>query len=238
MKTFVVIPTYNEKHDIEQLIKEILLLNIEGLSVLVVDDNSPDGTYAIVDRISRKDPRVHLLHRIKRKGRGSAGIDGFRYALDKGADYIIEMDGDFSHNPRHIPQLLEKARISDVVVGSRFVRGGADKDRGLRRQFCTKLAGIYVRALLKVHINDVSSGFRCFRREVLERIDLDDMISTGPSIVLEILYKTLLKGFTITETPIIFTDRRQGQTKLDYLTLLETLVMVLRLRQLKSKGLI
>ncbi len=237
MNAFIVIPTYNEKDNIARLIDEILALNIEGLSLVVVDDNSPDGTYAIVEEIREKDSRAHLIRRMKRRGRGSAGIEGFKYALDKGAEYIIEMDADFSHHPKYIPALLDAAKTNDVVIGSRFVKGGMDRDRGFYRQICTRLAGIYVRAALRVDIKDVSSGFRCFRREAVEKMDLDDMISTGPSIVLEKLYKASLNGFKIKEIPITFSDRRQGQTKLDYITLLETFVMVLRLRELRKKGL-
>jgi dolichol-phosphate mannosyltransferase len=238
MNSFVVIPTFNERENIERLIAEILALSISGLSVLVVDDNSPDGTHTLVQQIAQNDPRVHLLHRTKRRGRGSAGIEGFKYAMAHGAEYIIEMDADFSHQPRYIPKLLDEIKSCDVVLGSRFVKGGRDMDRGLYRQMCTRLAGCYVRSILKIGIRDVSSGYRCFRSAVLEKVDLDNMISTGPSIVLEILYKVYLEGFSIREIPIIFIDRRQGNTKLDYVTLLESLVMVLRLRQMKRKGLI
>lgn len=238
MKTFVVIPAYNESENVGILINKILALDIENLRVLVVDDNSPDGTGNIVKGVAEKDDRVILLTRYKRKGRGSAGIDGFKYALGHGADYIIEMDGDLSHDPKYIPDFLKTIENYDVVLGSRFVKGGKDTGRGLKRGIITKLAGIYVRGFLKIKIRDVSSGYRCFKRHIFEKVDLDNMVSGGPSIVLEKLYKIISKGFKIKEIPIVFTDRKQGKTKLDYITLLETLVMVLRLRKMKREGLL
>ena len=237
MNVVVVIPTYNERESIGSLIREILSLPFE-LNILVVDDNSPDGTGAIVSKLAEESPKVRLLTRKKRKGRGSAGVDGFKMALKMGADLIIEMDADFSHHPRHIPELLANANNYHVVLGSRFVPGGADRDRGMLRQMVTRLAGLYVRTSLGIKIRDVSSGYRCFRKEVFEKVDLDDMISAGPAIVLEILYKVCLNGFAVKEVPIIFEDRRQGQTKLDTITLLETLVMVLRLRKMQRQGLL
>jgi dolichol-phosphate mannosyltransferase len=232
-----VIPTYNERESIESLIRELLSLSL-GLNILVVDDNSPDGTGAIVSRLAEESPRVRLLTRKKKKGRGSAGVDGFKKAMEMGADLIIEMDADFSHHPRHIPDLVANANNYQVVLGSRFVAGGADRDRGMLRQMVTRLAGLYVRIMLGIQIRDVSSGYRCFRKEVFEKVDLEDMISAGPSIVLELLYKVCLNGFSVKEVPIIFEDRRQGQTKLDTITLLETLVMVLRLRKTHRQGLL
>jgi dolichol-phosphate mannosyltransferase len=238
MKTFAVIPTYNEAENIGDLIRRILGLGVNDLHVLVVDDNSPDGTGDIVNKLSERESRIALLTRYKKKGRGSAGIDGFKYAIRAGADYIIEMDGDFSHDPKYIPEFLKAIENCDVVLGSRFVKGGRDVGRGLKRRFITTLAGLYVRSLLKINTRDVSSGYRCFKRSVFEKIDLDNMVSGGPSIVLEILYKTVSHGFKVTEIPIVFTDRRQGKTKLDYITLLETLVMVLRLRKMKKDSLL
>lgn len=237
MKAIVMIPTYNEKENILPLLQQILAIG-KDLETLVVDDNSPDGTWKVVQEMSEREPRVHILHRKKKRGRGTAGIDGLKYALEKGANYIIEMDADFSHNPKHIPQLLMAVEEYDVVIGSRFIDGGKDKDRGFLRRLITKLAGMYVRMLLGVKIKDVSSGFRCFRRQVLEKIDLEDIVSAGPSIVLELLYKITLNGFSVKEVPIVFEDRRQGKTKLDWITLLETMVMVLRLRKMKKDGLI
>lgn len=235
MKTIVTIPTYNERHNIEKLTEEILGLKL-NLEILVVDDNSPDGTWQIVKDISRRDPFVHLLLRTKRCNRGSAGIDGFKEALRLGADYIIEMDADLSHDPKVIPAMLKEIENYDLILGSRVAEGGRDSDRSILRRFVSFLARRYVRRLLQISIGDVSSGFRCFRRKVLENIDLDDMISAGPSIVLEILYRTCLKGFKIKEIPITFRERKEDRSKLDYVTLLESLVMVLRLRKMHKDG--
>lgn len=237
MKTIVMIPTYNERDNISPLLGQILEMD-KSIEAIVVDDNSPDGTWKAVQDMSEREPRVHLLHRKKKRGRGTAGIEGLKYALDKGADCVIEMDADFSHNPKYIPELIHAAKDYDVAIGSRFIQGGQDRERGILRRVITKMARIYVKALLGIKIEDVSSGFRCFRRAVLEKIDLEDMVSGGPSIVLELLYKITLNGFKIKEVPIIFEDRRQGSTKLDWITLLETMVMVLRLRKMKKDGLI
>jgi dolichol-phosphate mannosyltransferase len=231
-KVVVMIPTYNEVENIEALIREILALPLdEEVSVLVVDDNSPDGTGVLVQKMSAGNPRIHALIRTKRRGRGAAGIDGFQAALTLQADYVIEMDGDFSHQPRFIPDLLRAMKNCDVAIGSRFVRGGKDYDRNLVRKTITFLARNFVRRKFHTEVRDVSSGYRCFSREVLEKVDLDDMISFGPSVVLEILYKLSLLKARIKEIPIIFVDRRQGRTKLIGLTLVETLIMVLRFRR-------
>ena len=181
MKTTVVIPTYNEKENIGDLVNFIVDLNIEGLNILVVDDNSPDGTGLIVSEIAENNHSVNLLTRKKKRGRGFAGIEGFQRAFNEGADYIIEMDGDFSHHPRYIPDFLKKIPFYDIVIGSRFVPEGQDEDRGLYRKIVTILAGIYIRTLLGIRIRDVSSGYRCFKRHVFELIDLEDLISAGHS---------------------------------------------------------
>lgn len=236
-KTIVMIPTYNERENIGRLIGDILALEIRGheLHALVVDDNSPDGTSQAVEELARQNPRVHLMTRKTERGRGSAGIAGFREALRMNADFSIEMDADFSHDPKYIPAILAAADEGyDVVIGSRFVRGGSDDDRGPVRQVVTKLAGVYVRTLLKLRIRDVSSGYRCFSRKALEELDLGSLISTGPSIVLEILFRCALRKMRIKEIPIVFIDRRLGETKLNVGTLMKTLMMVARFRALKE----
>lgn len=231
-KTYVIVPTYNEAENIEALVKEILKLNIYGLTVLVVDDNSPDHTGLIAERLAVEDPRVKVLVRKQGRGRGSAGIAGFKLALADGADYIIEMDADFSHHPKYLPDLLAQIKKADIVLGSRFVPGGQDAERSFIRKIITVFARTYVRLLLGIKVRDITSGYRCFRRKVLEEIDLDRMISTGPSIVTEVLYKATLKGFSIAETPIIFEDRKKGTTKLNPLTLLKTLYMVYKFKRI------
>ncbi len=227
------IPTFNEAENIQSLIREIIALPLSGdLHVLVVDDSSPDGTGELVQKTAAADLRVNLLVRKKRRGRGAAGIDGFKAALALGADVIVEMDGDFSHQPRFIPALLGEMGRCDVAIGSRFVRGGADSDRNLVRRAITWLVRRFIRRRFRTSIRDVSSGFRCFSRSVLERLDPDDLISSGPSIVLEILYKLILVDASIQEVPIVFIDRKRGRTKLSGLTLVETLLMALKFRKL------
>lgn len=229
----IMIPTYNERENIKELIQGILALPLElDLIVLVVDDASPDGTAEAVAELSRRDARVHLLVRQGERGRGLAGITGFRRSLALGADTVIEMDGDGSHQPAHIPSLLLRIGQADLVLGSRFVPGGKDADRSLTRRLITFLVRRFIRQLFKIPVNDVSSGFRCFRREVLERIRLDSLASTGPSVVLEILYKACRLGFTVEEVPIIFVDRKRGQTKLTGRTLWKTLLMALRIKRM------
>jgi dolichol-phosphate mannosyltransferase len=232
-KVVVTIPTYNERETIGSLIQEILALRTEpDLVVLVVDDNSPDGTAEEVARIGRRDSRVRLLLRKEKRGRGLAGIAGFKEALDMGADLIIEMDGDGSHQPAFIPPLLEAAKDWDLVLGSRFVAGGRDADRPRHRRFVTFLVRHFIRRLFSVPIHDVSSGFRSFRREALDKIGLDSLASAGPSIVLEILYRAHRLGFRIGEIPIVFVDRKKGKTKLTGLTLWRTLLMAIRIRRI------
>lgn len=229
----VMIPTYNERENIGSLIQDILALPVRhNLSVLVVDDDSPDGTAQAVTQIGRRDPRVRLLLRREKRGRGLAGIAGFREALEHGADYIVEMDGDGSHQAAFIPSLLKAAQRHDLVLGSRFVKGAKDTGRPFRRRLVTFLVRRFVRRLFSVRVQDVSSGFRCFRREVLEKVGLDSLVSTGPSVVLEILYKAHRLGFTIKEVPIVFTDRKKGKTKLTGLTLWRTLLMTIRIKRL------
>ena len=227
------VPTYNERENIGDLIQAILGLPLpeHDVHVLVADDNSPDGTGALVEELSRSDPRVHALIRLKRRGRGSGGIDGFKAALALGADFVVEMDGDFSHQPKYIPDLVAGAGRYDLVLGSRFVKGGRDADRGLHRRLITFCVRTFIRRLYKIDVKDVSSGFRCFKRSVLEAVDLDDLISVGQSVVLEILCKVQLLGFSIGEVPIVFIDRTRGKTKLDFLALLETLLLAVKFKR-------
>lgn len=232
-KVVVMIPTYNERENIGPLIESLLKINTHlDLIVLVVDDNSPDGTATIVQDIASKNPRVKLLLRTKRRGRGAAGAAGFQAALEFNPDYIIEMDGDGSHQPTSIPDLIKAAEKADLVLGSRYVPGGQDSDRSFWRRFITWLVRLFIRWQFRLPIKDVSSGFRCFRAEALQKIDPEDLISTGPSIVLEVLAKAHFLGLKIAEVPITFVDRRAGKTKLTFLTLLETLVMALKFKKM------
>lgn len=230
-KAYVIIPTYNEVENIEPLIERIQALHMPELYPVIVDDNSPDGTGELADKLALSLPQLKVIHRLQDRGRGSAGIEGFKFALREGAEYIIEMDADLSHRPEYIPDMLEAIKGADLVLGSRFVPGGKDIDRGPLRRLTTFLARKYIQLMLGVKAKDVTSGFRCFRRKVLLWIDLDKMISTGPSIVSEILYKAHLKGFRASEIPIIFDDRKKGETKLNLRILLKTLIMVWRFRR-------
>jgi len=229
MKTFVMIPTYNEKANIGRLIPAILK-KTPGVKILVVDDNSPDGTAGQVLRLKKKYPRkVFLLRRTAGRGRGTAGIAGLKYALDKKADVIVEMDADFSHHPKYLPLMLKEIKKHDIVLGSRFVKNGEDR-RGLSRHLITVLGNLYIRSVLKLSIKDCTSGYRAFKKKALKAINLDSLISSGPSIVQEILYKADLLGFDIKEIPIVFIDRRQGKSKFNFKIMLQGILMVLVLR--------
>jgi dolichol-phosphate mannosyltransferase len=226
------IPTYNERDNIADLTDALLALPIEAeMHVLVADDNSPDGTGRWVEERASADPRVHALVRTKRRGRGAGGIDGFKAALALHPDFVVEMDADFSHQPKFIPDLLAAARDYDLVLGSRYVKNGRDSNRRLLRRLISFCVRTFIRRLYRIKIKDVSSGFRLYRREVLEAVDLDDLISVGQSVVLEILRKVDLMGCRIGEVPIDFIDRTRGRTKLDFLALLETLLLALKFKK-------
>lgn len=227
-KVIVVISTYNEAENISSLLDSILATD-PSLEIVVVDDNSPDGTWAIVSDKAKRNSHLYLLRREKDRGRGKAGIAGFRYALENDADYIIEMDGDFSHDPSFIPNILEAAKTADVVLGSRGVKGGIDCRGGLRRCL-SGLAGFYVRTVLGFRIKDPTSGYRCFNRGILNRINLDSLKANDPFIVTEVLYRCHKEKAKIKEIPIVFKDREKGASKLGIKILISNLWKVLMLR--------
>ena len=229
-KIVVMLPTYNEAVNISSLIGTLLALRIPSLHILVVDDNSPDGTAAIVTSLMKKHRNVHLLLRRSDKGRGAAGIAGYKKALEMGADVICEMDADFSHDPRFLPSLLEKLHFADVVLGSRAVRGGSDTDRPFFRRLLTKFANLYITLLLGLRVQDCNSGYRCFRRRVLESLNLTSLTSKGPAIVHEVLYRVHLNGFTIGEVPITFVERRKGASKLGFSHLYQGYFFIIKLK--------
>lgn len=232
---FVMIPTYNEKENIVRLIAEIEALAIPRLQLVVVDDASPDGTGQELDRLARSCPHLHVVHRREERGRGTAGIAGFKYALNKKADMIIEMDADFSHHPRHIPEFIRAARDCDIVVGSRFVPGGKDLERGFIRHTITRLANFYIRRVLRItDVHDCTSGYRLFRRRVLETVKMDNTVSLGPSIVQELLYKAVLLGFEVREIPIVFVDRREGKSTFSWRIMVQSFLMTAILKFLFS----
>jgi dolichol-phosphate mannosyltransferase len=231
MKVVVVVPTYNERENIGDLISALLGLGIEGMNVLVVDDGSPDGTGEVVRAEARERANVELLARSGERGRGLAGRDGFLRALEIGADRIVEMDADFSHDPRYVPALLAELDLrADVALGSRFVAGGAERNRGWARRLITRLANAYIRVMFGIPIRDSNSGFRAFRRAALEGIEPATLTSKGPAIVQEVLFRATRRGMNVVETPILFVNRERGHSKLGFAQLLQGYFAVLRLR--------
>ncbi len=212
-KVFVVLPTYNERQNISGIIDRLLDIQ-PSLEILVVDDNSPDGTAKLVEEIAAKRRGVHLKQRPGKMGLGSAYIEGFKVALEAGADYIIQMDADFSHDPDYIPQFLEEIKHYDVVIGSRYVKGVNVINWPIQRLLLSYLANFYTKVITGLPIHDATSGFKCFRREVLEAIDLDSIISDGYCFQIEMSFRAWRKGFRIAEIPIVFVDRHSGTSKM------------------------
>jgi dolichol-phosphate mannosyltransferase len=230
MKIVVMIPTFNEKDNIIPLIDNINSLGINNLEILVVDDNSPDGTWKLVENKKKSTNNLFLLRRFQDKGRGTAGIAGFKEALRLGAERVIEMDGDFSHDPVFIPALLKCAENADLAIGSRFVEGGKQERQSTTRNVITKCAVRYIRFILGFNINDPTSGYRCFRRETLEKINLNSLKANDAFVVSETLYRCKKLGLKIKETPITFKDRAAGKSKLGSRHLIRYLFRVLKLR--------
>jgi len=213
MKILAMLPTYNEAGNILPLINELLALN-PALEVLVVDDNSPDGTWKLVSEKAATEPRVHLIHRTTERGRGTAGIAGFRYARDNGFDLAVEMDADFSHHPRFIPSLLEplESGKADIVIGSRLVKGGGETGRHPVRRYITLAANLYIKLMLKLPVRDCTTGFRTFNRQALQTIPWENLNASGPEIVQEVLIEARRAGLKMVERPILFEERREGES--------------------------
>lgn len=229
VKATVVVPTYNEKENIARLIDEILKLDL-GLHILVVDDNSPDGTGKIVDEIASQRKEVSVLHREKKEGLGRAYIAGFKRAMEDGADLIIEMDADFSHDPKYLPDILEAAKRADVVLASRYYKGIRVYGWPFRRLLLSKFANFYASIVTVMPFEDLTCGFRCYRREVLEAIDLDQVKSNGYAFQIEMTQRSFKKGFRIVEIPITFYERTEGSTKISRGIVWEALWIVFKLR--------
>ncbi|MFT5285543.1 MAG: dolichol-phosphate mannosyltransferase [Planctomycetota bacterium] len=236
------VPTYNESENILLLANELLALG-PRVQVLVIDDDSPDRTWELVQQASSSEPRLHLLHRTTERGRGVAGRDGFLKALEMGADLVIEMDADFSHHPRFISSMISKLLESNrnghelgLVLGSRGVPGGSDGDRSFARRLLTQIANFYIRIFLGVSVWDCNSGFRCWRASTLRSICVENTFSTGPAIVQELLFKTARAGIAIGEIPIEFVDRVRGESTLTMRILFQGYTMVLRLRWMAIIG--
>jgi dolichol-phosphate mannosyltransferase len=198
--------------------------------VLVVDDNSPDGTGDVADRIAEADDRVRVLHRPEKRGLGRAYLAGFRLALQEGAALVIEMDADFSHDPAYLPEMIEAARDADLVLGSRYVPGGQVHNWGKVRRLVSRGGCLYASTVLDVDVRDLTGGFKCFRREVLETLDLATVRSDGYAFQVELTYRALQAGFRVAEVPITFTERRRGKSKMSRRIMLEAISMVPRLR--------
>ena len=229
-KIYIVIPTYNERNNIVKLLDKIFNLRIEGLNVLVVDDNSPDGTGRLVEELKRGNLRLDVLHRRQKAGLGQAYIAGFKEVLARGADFIFEMDADFSHNPDYIPDFLAAAESCDLVLGSRYIKGGGTKNWNRMRKFVSRGGNIYSRLILGLPFRDVTGGFKCYRRKVLEKIGLDSLSSVGYNFQIETTYKAYRSGFRIKEIPIIFVERAEGKSKFNLRIILESFWKVLELR--------
>ena len=232
MKTLVIIPTYNEIENIEHILEQVLAKS-ETIEVLVIDDNSPDGTALRVKFMQSSEPRIHLLERPGKMGLGSAYVTGFKYALEQGYDYIMEMDADFSHNPNDIPRFLETVKKYDVVIGSRYCDGVNIIHWPIKRLLISYFASKYVRTITRMPVKDPTSGFKCFRRKVLESIDLDKILSDGYAFQIEMNFKAWVKGFRIKEIPIVFTERLNGVSKMSRKIVWEAAWMVWRLEIMK-----
>jgi dolichol-phosphate mannosyltransferase len=227
-KTLVIVPTYNERDNLPTLADRLLKLPV-AVDLLVVDDNSPDGTGKLADELASKHPSIHVLHRAKKEGLGRAYCAGFAWALEHGYDFIMEMDGDFSHNPDDIPKFLEAIRDADLVLGSRYCNGIRVINWPLRRLMLSKSAALYVRIITGMPFTDPTGGYKCFRRAALEACDLNQVRSNGYSFQIEMTHKVWRQGMQVAEVPIIFTDRFRGTSKMSRNIVREALLMVWRL---------
>jgi dolichol-phosphate mannosyltransferase len=233
-RIWLVIPTYNEAGNLEGIVRaaagELARLAPGDYRVLVVDDNSPDGTGQLADGLAAELEAVEVLHRPGKEGLGQAYVAGFGYALSAGAEKVIEMDADFSHDPSYLGGLLAASDAADLVLGSRYVPGGGTRNWGLLRRVISRCGGIYARAILGVSINDLTGGFKCISRAVLEAIDLPSVRAEGYVFQIEVTYRAILAGFRVVEVPIVFTDRAVGSSKMSSRIALEAMWLVPRLR--------
>jgi dolichol-phosphate mannosyltransferase len=228
-RTLVVTPTYNEAENIQGLISEVLAEGSD-VEILVVDDNSPDGTADIVSKLQSGNKRIHLLRRAGKMGLGTAYVAGFKYALEMGFDLVFEMDADFSHNPKEIPRFIEKMNGCDVVLGSRYTDGVRVVNWPIRRLILSYSANLYTRMVTGLPVHDATSGFKCFKRQVLEAMNLDRVRSNGYAFQIEMVFHAWKKGFKVCEHPIVFVDRRSGVSKMSRRIVYEAAFMVWRLK--------
>jgi len=224
-RSLIIIPTYNEAENIARLIPAILDQG-PHVEVLVVDDNSPDGTSGLVHELGRSDARIHVLDRPRKMGLGTAYVAGFKFALEHGYEYVFEMDADFSHSPKEIPNFLEKIKENDLVLGSRYVNGVRVLNWPMRRLLLSYSANVYTHLMTGLPVHDATGGFKCFRRAVLQAIDLDRVKSNGYAFQIEMSFKAWKKGFRVAEIPIVFLDRRSGVSKMSRKIVYEAIFML------------
>jgi dolichol-phosphate mannosyltransferase len=229
MKILIIIPTYNELENLPKLLPEVLSKD-KNINVLIVDDNSPDGTAGFVERQMKVDNRIHLIKRQSKQGLGTAYIAGFKYALQNNFQIIFEMDADFSHDPKEIPRFLDEIKNSDVVLGSRYINGVNVINWPLRRLLLSSFANLYTRIITGLPVHDATGGYKCFDRKVLEAIDLNRVKSNGYAFQIEMTFKAWKKGFRVKEIPIIFVDRVKGKSKMSKKIVREAVTMVWKLR--------
>ncbi|HVB75709.1 MAG TPA: polyprenol monophosphomannose synthase [Ktedonobacteraceae bacterium] len=229
MKTLIIIPTYNEYDNLRPLLQQISTY-APASDILIVDDNSPDGTGTLADEIHAENPQVNVLHRAGKMGLGTAYIAGFKYAVEQKYDAAFEMDADFSHDPRYLPDFLREIEHADLVIGSRYIKGGGTPNWSIVRRFISGGGNIFARFMLGIPVHDCTAGYRCYRRAVLESINLDNIESQGYAFQVELAYRVFKHNFKIVETPIIFMDRRVGKSKMSRTIFLEGLTWVVRAR--------
>lgn len=235
MKALVIVPTYNEADNIPELVPRVLEQD-PGIEMLVVDDNSADGTGQLVDKLMENEPRLHVLHRPRKMGLGSAYVAGFRYALERDYDLVFEMDADFSHDPDSLPTFLEAIQDADLVVGSRYLNGVTVVNWPLSRLILSYGANVYTRIITWMPLKDATGGFKCFRRATLEKLDLSRVNSDGYGFQIEINFKVWRKGLRVVEIPIIFEDRRVGISKMNNKIVWEAMWLVWKLRLMDLLG--
>jgi dolichol-phosphate mannosyltransferase len=234
VRTVVVVPTYNEIQNIDALLESLLGLR-QAVDVLVVDDSSPDGTGACVDGWATRTSRVRVIHRPSKQGLGTAYIRGFAAALAEGYEGMLEMDADFSHRPSYVPDLISRAETADLVIGSRYVKGGGTSGWGAHRRLLSEGANIFARAVLGLKVRDCTSGFRCFRADTLRRIDFKSVLAEGYSFQVEMLFRVLENGGSVSEIPIVFEERRLGKSKISRAEVLRAIGTVMRLARERGR---
>lgn len=230
----IIIPTYEERDNLPRLVAAIFEV-VPQVHLLIVDDNSPDGTGQLADELARTDARVHVMHRAGKLGLGTAYIAGFKWALERDYHRIFEMDCDFSHQPKYLVDFLAASSTADLVLGCRYMKGGGTEDWTWFRRFVSKGGNLYARTVMGLRFRDLTGGFKCFRREVLETIDLDAVRSKGYAFQIELTYRAHLAGFRIAEVPIIFPDRKVGQSKMSGRIVREAMINVVKLRLSKKQ---